>query len=83
MNVAEKLRGKDSAKPLPPMLIASTAHYEKFLSSCKHTKATTNPPHHLVIKNCLNKPVVHSNKLDSNLNDVMFYLEDFLQQCFS
>ena len=82
VNVADRYLLGNKDKPVHPMLIASTAHCSKFLPPSAHTHPTTYPADHIAIKNCFHKPIVHSIILESNLDQVIQYMEVFLANCF-
>ena len=65
------------------MLVASTAHYSKFLSpSDTNLDFIGLPETHVGIEECKAKHVVHSLKLEPDLNNIMLYLENFIASTF-
>ena len=65
------------------MLVASTAHYSKFLSpSDTNVDFIGLPETHVGIEECKAKPVVHSLKLEPDINNIMLYLESFIASTF-
>ena len=65
------------------MLIASTAHYSKFSSlSDTNLDFIVIPETHIGIEQCKAKNVVHTLKLEPDLNKIMLYLESFIATTF-
>ena len=72
------------------MLVASTAHYSKFVEECKDTydeigldtSTVVNPAPHEGIENCKTKPMVHVDILDADYQQICQTLETFVKNYF-
>ena len=70
-----------------PMLIASTAHYSKFVEECQDIfdnidEVIDNPVKHQGIEECKDKSVVHNETLKADYDLVCDKLKEFVNQYF-
>ena len=71
-----------------PMLVASTAHYSKFIEECKDVyeqigiTSINNPPLHKGIENCKVLKAVHTDVVEGDYQKICHVLESFVEQYF-
>ena len=71
-----------------PILIASTAHYSKFVEECKDihdqigATSITNPAPHVGIESCKMKPTIHNDIIDADYSKICCVLENFIENYF-
>ena len=70
-----------------PMLIASTAHYSKFVEECQDIfdnidEVIDNPAKHQGIEECKDKSVVHNETIKADYDLVCDKLKEFVNQYF-
>ena len=71
-----------------PMLVASTAHFSKFVEECKDIyeeigiETISNPAPHEGIENCKVRHVVHKDVVDADYQKICNVLENFVDQYF-
>ena len=82
IQVAESHQGSN------PMLIASTAHYSKFVEECQDIfddidEVIDNPAKHQGIEECKDRQVVHNETIKADYDLVCDKLKEFVDQYFS
>ena len=82
IKVAERYKSSN------PMLVASTAHYSKFVEECGDVFETIdteiqNPEKHQEIEDCKQKEIVHKDTIIADYDSVCDKLKDFVNQYFT
>ena len=83
VKVAKKFQRDDT-----PMLVASTAHYSKFIEECKDVyeqigiTSINNPPLHKGIENCKVLETVHTDVVEGDYQKMCHVLESFIEEYF-
>lgn len=71
-----------------PMIVASTAHYSKFVEECKDVfdnidvGEIQNPPPHVDVEQCKVKKVIHTECIEANYDSVCQVLSTFVTDYF-